>query len=353
MTKTVNGVKTYYQYSGDKLQYQEKGEQKLYFWYDAFGCLSKVYCDYGNGSAGSYLVVCNSRGDVDSLYTVTGELRAKYTYDSWGNTISITDANGNEITSPNHIGNLNPIRYRGYYLDTETGLYYLQSRYYNPTVGRFLNADVYCDTGTSILGTNMFAYCENNPICLYDSDGEIAHIAIGIAIGATVGAVSSAVTSSITQYVNDGEINWIIVGVNAGAGAISGGLSASGIGLLASVGVNAGLGGLTNVLETWIKKDDFSLINFGSSVVFGGISGATGYAIGSKTSPNILTNNYKTYSSSISREAGRANTKYAQKAISYAEQAIGKIMFEWYRTFLSVIIGAVITALHPTERERL
>ena len=164
VTKTVNGVKTYYQYSGDKLQYQEKGEQKLYFWYDAFGCLSKVYCDYGNGSAGSYLVVCNSRGDVDSLYTVTGELRAKYTYDSWGNTISITDANGNEITSPNHIGNLNPIRYRGYYLDTETGLYYLQSRYYNPTVGRFLNADVYCDTGTSILGTNMFAYCGNNPV---------------------------------------------------------------------------------------------------------------------------------------------------------------------------------------------
>ena len=83
----------------------------------------------------------------------------------------VTDANGKEITSPNHIGNINPIRYRGYYCDTETGLYYLQSRYYNPTVGRFLNADIYCDTQSSILGTNMFAYCDNNPINFYDFNG--------------------------------------------------------------------------------------------------------------------------------------------------------------------------------------
>lgn len=96
---------------------------------------------------------------------------AKYFYDSWGNTISVTDADGKAIISQSHIGNINPIRYRGYYLDTETGYYYLQSRYYNPIVGRFLNADFYCDTGTSLLSTNMFAYCGNNPIMYSDSDG--------------------------------------------------------------------------------------------------------------------------------------------------------------------------------------
>ena len=87
--------------------------------------------------------------------------------------------NNKAITSKNHIGNINPIRYRGYYFDTETGFYYLQSRYYNPTVGRFLNADVYCDTGTSLLGTNMFAYCENNPTNSVDSNGYMAAEAAG------------------------------------------------------------------------------------------------------------------------------------------------------------------------------
>ncbi|MDE5973513.1 MAG: hypothetical protein K2G73_02450 [Eubacterium sp.] len=191
VSKTVNGVKTYYQYSGDKLLYQEAGNQKLFFWYDAFGDLSKIYFVNGS-SAAAYFVTCNSRGDVEALYNASGSLAAKYVYDSWGNTISVTDANGKAITSKNHIGNVNPIRYRGYYFDSETGFYYLQSRYYNPTVGRFLNADVYCDTGTSLLGTNMFAYCENNPIMYKDNDGlELTWAAVFdiIAVSITIDAL--------------------------------------------------------------------------------------------------------------------------------------------------------------------
>lgn len=255
-----------------------------------------------------------------------------------------------QITNANAIGNVNPIRYRGYYLDSETGYYYLQSRYYNPQLGRFINADLYCDTGDTVLGTNMFAYCENNPVCLYDPDGEFPHVAIGIAIGAVIGAGSSAVVSALTQYADDGEINWYVVAVNAGTGGISGALAGTGMGLMASIGVNAGLGGLTNLLETWIKKEDFSGLDFTMSAVFGAISGCAGYKIGSGTSPKVLTNNYNTYKGTISREARRVNNKYAQKAISYAEQAIGRIMFEWYKTFLSVIIGAVISGLNPTGR---
>ena len=76
-------------------------------------------------------------------------------YDSWGNTISIQNGNGQEITSPNDIANLNPFRYRGYYLDSETGLYYLQSRYYDPQTCRFVNGDGYISTGDSV---NSFSY---------------------------------------------------------------------------------------------------------------------------------------------------------------------------------------------------
>ena len=85
--------------------------------------------------------------------------------------ISVTDANGTAITDSTHIANVNPLRYRGYYFDSETGLYYLQSRYYDPVVKRFINADGYVSTGTGALGYNMFAYCLNNSVLFFDKVG--------------------------------------------------------------------------------------------------------------------------------------------------------------------------------------
>lgn len=98
-------------------------------------------------------------------------MRAHYEYDAWGNVLSVTDQNGNAITSATHIGNLNPFRYRGYYLDSETGFYYLMSRYYDPVTHRFVNADGYFQSGEDILDANMSAYCGNNPINFYDPTG--------------------------------------------------------------------------------------------------------------------------------------------------------------------------------------
>ena len=81
------------------------------------------------------------------------------------------DENGNAITSTTHIGNLNPFRYRGYYYDTESGFYYLMSRYYDPVTHRFVNADGYFQSGQDILDANMSAYCRNNPVNCYDPTG--------------------------------------------------------------------------------------------------------------------------------------------------------------------------------------
>ena len=104
-----------------------------------------------------------------------GETVASYAYDVSGKLLYIKNYYNAPVTEPNHIGMLNPLRYRGYVYDDETGLYYLQSRYYDPVTIRFINADVYCDTNSgSPLSTNMYAYCENNAVHKQDANGKDA-----------------------------------------------------------------------------------------------------------------------------------------------------------------------------------
>ena len=97
---------------------------------------------------------------------------AQYEYDAWGKHIRITDGSGNDVSNnETHIANINPFRYRGYYFDVETGWYYLNARYYDPNVGRFISPDCYVSTGQGLLGHNMFAYCNNNPVNMIDNSG--------------------------------------------------------------------------------------------------------------------------------------------------------------------------------------
>jgi RHS repeat-associated protein len=105
--------------------------------------------------------VLNLQGDVVKLVDQDGAEAAAYAYDAWGNLLSASGS----------MAELNPLRYRGYYYDSETGFYYLQSRYYDPANRRFINADSYAGTGQGILGYNMFAYCSNNPVRRVDSAG--------------------------------------------------------------------------------------------------------------------------------------------------------------------------------------
>ena len=158
--KSVDGTTTYYIYSGDKLVAQKTGNNTIYLEYDSTG--SPFLISY-NGS--HYYYILNGQGDVIALIDNTGNTVVEYTYDPWGQITSITGALAGTL------GQANPLRYRGYYYDSETGLYYLQSRYYDPETGRFISADGLLSTGQGVLGYNMFAYCGNNPVNRIDSNG--------------------------------------------------------------------------------------------------------------------------------------------------------------------------------------
>jgi len=111
--------------------------------------------------------------DIIGITDSNNNLLCSYLYDSWGNIISIKDNNGSIITDTSHIGIINPYRYRSYYYDNETKLYYLNSRYYNPEWGRFINADVYLGCTGDILGYNLYLYVSNNPVNNSDETGRL------------------------------------------------------------------------------------------------------------------------------------------------------------------------------------
>ena len=139
-----------------------------------------------------YYYVLNAQGDVVRIVNSSRNTVASYTYDPWGKIIS----------SSGTLADINPLRYRGYYYDSETGFYYLQSRYYDPEIGRFINADSYASTdATGLLSTNMFAYCENDPVNKSDPTGEVAPILVAMAGGALVGIAEQFMTDVIYAMV--------------------------------------------------------------------------------------------------------------------------------------------------------
>ena len=140
-----------------------------------------------------YYYIYNVQGDVIALADAsTGKLAVTYTYDAWGKLVELKD------TTANSVGTQNPFRYKGYYYDTETKLYYLQSRYYDPEVGRFINADAFASTDiSSPLSANMFSYCENNPVMKQDPTGELG-VVVNCLIGGAVGVISSYIGAKVT-----------------------------------------------------------------------------------------------------------------------------------------------------------
>ena len=193
-----------------------------------------------------------------AIVNAYGQALAEYEYDPYGNIVSQSGP----------FADINPLRYRGYVYDSETQFYYLQSRYYDPEIGRFINADSYASTGQGILGNNMFAYCGNNPVSREDTGGEFWHLVIGGVIGGIIGGISAAVSG--------GDVTDILIGT--AAGAAGGVLAATGAGVVAQALGSAAISMTSNAVGqakkmVTGKQDEF---NFGDML----FDGAVGLACG-------------------------------------------------------------------------
>ncbi len=151
-----------------------------------------------------YVVQTNNFGDIEALYTDDGTLVGGYSYDPYGAILNIDKKN-----DPNNILEKNPFRYRGYYYDTETGWYYLNSRYYDLVVKRFVSRDTaerITINYISAMQYNMFVYCDGNPINSKDDEGNCPQFLVGFAFGA--GSVKKNAIRQTTEYAkNQGNIN--------------------------------------------------------------------------------------------------------------------------------------------------
>ena len=201
--KTVSGtdgtVRTVYDYAycGGKLAHMTWGSNWMHFFYDAQGRPAKVRY---NGTIYSY--IHNLQGDVVGIIDTDGNVVVEYKYDAWGKLLSATGSMAGTL------GNLNPLRYRGYVYDTETGLYYLQSRFYSPIISRFISGDTILGKLGTAYGHNVFAYCQNHPINSLDSSG-MATVYVNIYLGGVLdyGHVDITIDGITASYGRYGEVD--------------------------------------------------------------------------------------------------------------------------------------------------
>lgn len=257
-SKTVNGTKTEYLLNGTQILAQKTGSDVMWFFYDSTG--TRIGVQQGNVTA---YYMYNLQGDVVGLAdAATGKIIAKYLYDAWGKCVSVENADGYTI------GTANPFRYCGYYYDNETGLYYLQSRYYDPEIGRFINADnQIAGVGGEVLGYNMFAYCMNNPVNMSDPSGNwpkwatklVAAVAV-VAVVAVVAAVTVATAGAGTAIA--------AVAVGAAKGAA--------IGFAVGAATGAAGGAISHRISTgsWDGAGEAALNGMANGALSGAVSGA-------------------------------------------------------------------------------
>ena len=256
--------------------------------YQAMQSLEFVYDDgnqpfamiYKHGQTTElYYYVLNAQGDVIALLNSAGSLVASYNYGAWGN-YSVHDDKGAKITKASFIGHINPLRYRGYYYDRETRLYYLQSRYYDFANCRFINADTFATTDANgFLSANMFAYCENNPVMRTDEDGEVAHIIVGAIIGVAFQYVCDVASGlraghSLSEALNPGTVGSTYADYIAAAA--SGALAASGIGAVGAVAANTMFSSVTYLADRSIKNEKVNGAEWLEATATGFISGIIG-----------------------------------------------------------------------------
>ena len=274
-TNTYDSVE--YIYVGELLIGEKQDNQMIEYIYDE---QNLVGFQITTGSViETYYYVKNLQKDITKIIDETGKEVVSYIYDAYGNIVSTKGSKKDTI------GKINPYRYRGYYYDIETGLFFCNSRYYNPEWGRFIQPDdiEYLDP-ESINGLNLYAYCNNDPINMYDPSGHfaISALIIGAIIGGVIGAASSAVSQGLTKGWD--EINGWQVLLDGTIGAISGALGASGISQVVSMAAGGILGAAGSIGGDLITSGgDWSQVNVGKAILMGAIGVGLGRWTGAGT----------------------------------------------------------------------
>ena len=224
--KTVDGVThTYYTLNGKLMRESFPYSDTtiiMDFVYDESGRPFALNYSANGTDFTTYYYILNLQGDVVGLTDASGTFVAQYTYNAWGEVLTATGS----------IAGINPLRYRGYYYDFETGLYYVSSRYYDPEIGRWISPEpnVYngeFDEGAGLIGYNVYAYCANNPVNYYDPTGEfvistlLICVAAGAIIGGTIGGIAGNAYANSKGYTGWDKTKSILTGI--GMGGLAGG----------------------------------------------------------------------------------------------------------------------------------
>ena len=314
----IQGNDYYYVYNGSQLAQMTRNGEVVDFFYDGEG--RPAYFTYNNAT---YYYVTNLQGDVIAILDSTGTMVVNYHYDAYG----VLLQTGGTMAAT--LGTLNPLTYRGYVYDHETGLYYLQSRYYNPTIRQFISPDAFVSTGQGYLGYNMFAYCGNNPVNRYDDGGFFWHIIVGAAVGALISGVATVVSNAI-----DGKPITEGLATSMLSGAASGALASSGAGLGVMIAGNAAISMAEDAANQIINNEGFNNFNVGKTIIAGvdgAISGAIGgKGNGSKHLTNLGTQAINRVVNTTAHNGIKAGLSEAAKALAY----YGKNTTKYYREYL-------------------
>lgn len=269
------GITWNYIYDGNKLIREKSINNTLDFLYDEYDNLYGFIKD----NTEKYLYIRDQLQNIIGITDINGKIVVKYSYDAWGAIKSIID------TSSSGIGKLNPFRFKGYYYDNESSMYYCKTRYYVPQWGRWLSPDsIEYLNPESINKLNLYTYANNNPVIYYDPDGHMALLCALLILGA-IGMVANVGSQALTDLAYRNEFKWENYLVAAGAGFLGGMCYAiPGVGSIVSAAVTSGLttAGQMIVSGEYYDGWDYLIMAGGSAI----LSGLTAWEFG-KISNNL------------------------------------------------------------------